>query len=87
MHLIPAAEKRTEQKEAMLLFIESSEKQWANTARRVLAKIQEERIQPDVFVTVNITHHGHLLKRGFWTMLEAEGYNVLVVQGGATISW
>jgi len=87
MHLMTAAEKRVEQKESMLLFIESSEYHWANTARRVLAKIQEERIQRDVFVTVNITHHGNLLKRGFWTMLEAEGYTILVVEGGVTVGW
>lgn len=87
MPITTAQQKRVEQKDALLLFLESSETNWAKAGRKVLALIQEERITMQTYVAMKDKHRDKLLSRGFWAVLEAAGYSIIIVEGGVTVSW
>lgn len=85
--LITAAKKRAERRESLLMNIGTSDRGWRKTAQQVLAMIQEERQKSFIFKTMNPERFQKLFDRGFWKMLERDGYMIMLVTDGATVSW
>ncbi len=87
MSLISAKEKRAERRESLLLNIGTGAHGWRRTAQQVLAKVKEERVESSVFKAMEPERFQKLADRGFWTMLERDGYTILQVEGGVRVSW